>query len=154
VVRTPQFEKPCTRLPKTTMEQSKKGLSNNFVEQSVSWESYVLLAGQEMHCFLWNSKVRFHFYKRPALALALRHKNVMHTLISVSIRSISLSSFYLMLGPANNLLPLYFLIKFRFIFSFPTWELHSLSILSLYIVPKFSKLNIYDVGMCYHIIFF
>ena len=73
------------------------------MEQSPSWEANRFSARQEIPGILWNPKVHYRFYKRPAPVSILSQINPVHTPHPTSWRSVLILSSRLHLRLASGL---------------------------------------------------
>jgi hypothetical protein len=75
---------------------------------SPCWEAANCAATQELPSILWKPKVQHRVHKSHLLVPILSHINPIHTILSTSVRSISILSTHLRLGLPGGSFPLLF----------------------------------------------
>jgi hypothetical protein len=96
----------------------------NFMEQNPCWEANSRSGRPKIHCHLWNPKAHYLLNKRLPLVPIQSQMNAVHTLTSISLRSILVLSSHLQICLPSGLLFQVFEAKFCIYFSTFKCALH------------------------------
>jgi hypothetical protein len=100
-------------------------LTYSLKELSPSWRAANFAATQELPSILWNPNVQHRVHKSPPQVPILSHINPIHTISSVSLRSILILSTHLRLGLPSGPFPTDFPTNILYEFLFSPFVLHA-----------------------------